>query len=450
MFDLWMYEKFKLMSFQDRMEAILSGILSPDLKGITLQAMRRGVAYTKSMLYREVCDFIGVNVLPVNESTPWEYCHGYPSKNVMGPLKAIGVIEERILQKNVLTNPDYVTAYEKNDAGFDLGDPSVALGTYIVNKLYKKGGMKYFSLWRILGLPGRPGNMRFRGSYTVYRLVEFLAKNYGDIFRRADIEEELTELHRSSISDTLNKLGEIGVIDYESASRGSGDGWTRGWARYRLTVNRIDFGEVREMVMKESKRFYRWGALRRIIDYINQNPMEEFTCGKLASKLGMYKRTCSTCLSLLSSMGYLSYDFKGGEVLSKARANENTLILYEEFFEPIARMCRNLDPDAQGLRDKLEYYLDHRDLWREHLRTQVYLYDGERSHVGPVGGGEIRNLILEVLKNGESKKLKRIFEEVNESSPRKLAKETIRNHLKILVKKGLVERVRDGWYRRVS
>jgi hypothetical protein len=45
-----MYDEFRRVSrsFQERMEAIFSGILSPDFKGITLQAMRRRIAYTIS------------------------------------------------------------------------------------------------------------------------------------------------------------------------------------------------------------------------------------------------------------------------------------------------------------------------------------------------------------------------------------------------------------------
>jgi hypothetical protein len=436
-----MYEEFKLMSFQERMEAILSGILSPDLKGITLQAMRRGVAYTISTLYKEVCNFIGVDKLPVYITTPFRFCEG--------SLADIGVVEEKVRLVDMLTNSIYATAYEKNDAGFDIGDPSVALGTYIVNKLHREGRTKYSSLWRVVSTPSRQGGAGYGRSYVIYRLVKFFAENRRDKFRWTDIQEEFRELGARSISRALNRLGEIGVIDYESYSRDVGGGRARDWSSYELLVDRIDCEEAMEKIREKCKYFHEWGSLRKIIEYINQNPREGFTRGKLADKLGINHSTCGHSLSLLSSLGYLSYKFKGGEVQSIAKANESTILLYEEFFEPIARMCYNLDPDVQGFKDKLEYYLDHRDLWREHLKMQVYIYDKERSHVGFVGG-EVRRLILRVLENGEAKKLSHIHEDVNKISPREATRRIVYEHLKILMKEGLVERVGDGWYKRVG
>jgi DNA-binding transcriptional ArsR family regulator len=450
-YDLWMYDEFRRVnrSFQERMEAILSGILSPDLKGITLQAMRRGVAYTISSLYKEVCDFIGVDKLPIKMSSLWIYCYGDPSRGVWNTLETVGVVERGVKPTDTPTGSIYAVAYEKNDAGFDLGDPSVALGTYIVNKLYRERKTKYFSLGRILGKPPKPRWAGCRESYVVYRLVDFLARNQKDKFRFIDIREELSGLGSTTISGALNKLGEMGIIDYRSPIRDLEGRRAKNWVRHKLTVNRIDYEEVREKAKEMSRRFTSWGCLRKVIDYINQNPREEFTHRGLADKLGISEDTSSKCLWLLNSIGYLSSEFRGSEVQSIAKANENTILLYEEFFEPIARMCRRLDPDAQGFRDKLEYYLDHRDLWREHLKTQVYVYDRERIHVGLVGG-EVRRLILKVLESGEVKKLSHICDDVSKISPRKLTRDNIRNHLKILMRDGLVERVRDGWYRKVS
>jgi hypothetical protein len=450
-YDLWMYDEFRRVnrSFQERMEAILSGILSPDLKGITLQAMCRGVAYRPGTLYREVCDFVGVDALPVDFIAIWRYYVGCPSTGLEGILKTIGVVEERVVEKDTSKGLTYAIAYEKNDAGFDIGDPSVALGTYIVNKLYEEGRTKYFSLLRMLGSASKLKWARCKESYVIYRVVEFLAENPRDSFRAIDIQRELSELEPVYVSKALNKLGEIGVIDYRSPYRDLEGRRARDWARYRLLVSRIDFEDARERVKRGSDRFRDWGYLRKVIDYINQNPREEFTRRKLAGELGISERACSACLSLLSFAGYLSYEFKGRKILSIARANENTILLYVEFFEPIARMCDKLDPDAQGFRNKLEYYLDHRDLWREHLKTQVYIYDRERFHVGLVGG-EVRRLILKVLEDGEVKKLSHICDDVNKISPRKLTRNIVRDHLRILMRDGLVERVREGWYRRVT
>jgi hypothetical protein len=241
-------------------------------------------------------------------------------------------------------------------------------------------------------------------------------------------EEGLQELLRKVLEEKSLKVTssyrEMGIIDYRSPIRDLEGRRTRDWVRYKLTVNRIDYGEVRENAKKASRRFTCWASLRKVIDYINQNPKEELTYRGLADKLGISEDTSSRCLRLLNSIGYLSSEFRGNEVQSIAKANENTILLYQEFFEPIARMCRKLDPDAQGFRDKLEYYLDHRDLWREHLKTQVYIYDKERFHVGFVGG-EVRRLILRVLEDGEVKKLSHICYDVNRISLRRLTSNNI-------------------------
>ena len=136
--------KYKLFreknpDFKSRVEAILNGILSPDPKGIALQAMDPRKAYTKTELYENVLEFCGLNEeeFPLTDSM-WVYFNGNPRQRRKGSLKEIGaVVELKVKPKRTRYAKTYAIAYQKTDAGKDFGDPAIALGTYLVNEFKK-------------------------------------------------------------------------------------------------------------------------------------------------------------------------------------------------------------------------------------------------------------------------------------------------------------------------
>jgi hypothetical protein len=70
------YKEFlkKNKTFEERVEALTSGILSPDTKAVSLWAMNPNRFYSSSELYSEVRSFSGGS-FPVTERAVWQYCN---------------------------------------------------------------------------------------------------------------------------------------------------------------------------------------------------------------------------------------------------------------------------------------------------------------------------------------------------------------------------------------
>ena len=443
--------KYKLFreknpDFKSRVEAILNGILSPDPKGIALQAMDPRKAYTKTELYENVLEFCGLNEkeFPLTDSM-WVYFNGNPRQRRKGSLKEIGaVVELKVKPKRTRYAKTYATAYQKTDAGKDFGDPAVALGTYLVNEFKN---LKYHSLQRVLSYPQRGRDRKYRRGYSIYKVAELLAKNPDSEFRWKDIVEELEgELSSIAISSALNSLGEVGVIDYQSPCKDVEGKKAKGWAVYRVK-EKIDYEKALEEVKKGYPKFHNLGYLKKIVEYINKNPDEEFEHHKISEKLGIHPKQAALILSQLKKLGYLTSEFSGN-IHSKAKANEFTLKLWEELLEPIGKAVEKLDPYVEEFREKLEFYEEKPEIWKDHIRNQLKAYEMERKNVGRKGGKEIRKAILEVLSSfGKPMKRSHIAEEVDKRISRKgISRSGIRNQLKNLEKEGKIKKVRKGYY----
>ena len=449
--------KYKLFreknpDFKSRVEAILNGILSPDPKGIALQAMDPREIYTVTELYENVLEFCDVSEeeFPLSVDGVWGYFYGHSSRRREGSLKEIGaVVELKVKPKRTRYAKTYATAYQKTDAGKDFGDPAVALGTYLVNEFEKKKNkVKYGSLQRILGSPHKSKDARARRGYGVYKIVELLAKNSDSEFRWKDIAKELKEeLDESTVSSILNSLGEAGVVDYKSPHREIKGEWTKGWAVYKAK-GKIDYEKVSEEIKKKYPRYGHLGCLKKIVEYINENPDKELEHNKISEKLDIHPLSALKIISQLKKLGYLTSEFVGGKVQSKARANEFTLKLWEELLEPIGKAVGKLDPYVEEFREKLEFYEEKPEIWKDHIRNQLKAYEMERKNVGRKGGKEIRKAILEVLSSfGKPMKRSHITEEVDKKISRKgISRSGIRNQLKNLEKEGKIRKVRKGYY----
>lgn len=437
-----MYEKFRKAnpSFQSRIEAFTSGILSPDIKGLTLQSMNPLKTYTRSELYDQVCAFCGfdsdLRTFPLTPDSIWSYYNGRP--RYRGCLDSIGVVVK--LNVGVKDTPHgivYATAYHKTDAGEDFGNPLVARGTYVVNELAKRR-IKNSSLWKLLGAFNKNTVARYRSGYTRYKIIKFLSEHPKEEFRKTDLVQALPELDDIVISDTLNSLGEAGVIDYYS-SRGSG------WSEYTL-VKKLNEEEIVSNAMKIMPQFRNIGYLRSVIGYVNKNSNEVFKYDKLSEKLGIRKNQVSACLSIMHSTGYLSAKLKGKEIMSIAKANEITQIVEEELIEPIERISYNLNPNISGFRNRFDYYLEHKEEWKEARKTHVKVYDEERTQLGPPGGKELRSFIVSVLYNKDKMKITQVREEVKNLRRKNVGGNTILLQLRNLENQGKVKRLSKSYY----
>jgi len=187
--------------------------------------------------------------------------------------------------------------------------------------------------------------------------------------------------------------------------------------------------------------------LKKIVEYINENPDKELEHNKISEKLDIHPLSALKIISQLKKLGYLTSEFSGN-IHSKARANEFTLKLWEELLEPIGKVAKKLDPYVEEFREKLEFYEEKPEIWKEHIKNQLKAYEMERKNVGRKGGKEIRKAILEVLSSfGKPMKRSHIAEEVDKRISRKgISRSGIRNQLKNLEKEGKIKKVRKGYY----
>lgn len=199
---------------------------------------------------------------------------------------------------------------------------------------------------------------------------------------------------------------------------------------------------------KEKKPYLRKRCISRVIEMIIQNPDELYEYNEVAKKLGISSNHVSNCLSVLSELGYMESEFSGRKIESIAKANEHTRDLWEDLLDPIGKVSINCDPYAySGFYDVLYMYMSNEDERRKAIQNQLLIYDMERSGIGHKGGEELRDIILNVLAQGEMK-LSHVWEEVNKSSSRKLSQGAVLKQLSNLVRSGNVEKVEKGYYRR--
>ena len=439
----FMYEEF-LKANQDPqsiIQALTSGILTPDPKGLILLAMNPKEAYTRKELYERVLDFYGLGLIefPLTAGAAWGYLNG--SKGVKGSLESIGAVVRLRIKES---GGNYVTAYQKTDAGRDFGDPTVAIGTYVVNELSRMKA-KYCSLWRILG--ACHSKYEYRRGFVVSRIIKLLAENPESKFTLTEISNEL-KLDQTTASHALNSLAKAGVIGYFSPHIDVEGKRNKGWAKYILAKELDEDDKIIEEAKDLRPKFTSSGCLRKTIDYIRRHPNEAFEHNKLSKELGIDPSSTSQCLSILSELGYLESQLKGEKTKSVVRANECTKVLWEELFGPIERVAYSLNPYDSKFRERLEYYQNHEEEWKNAVKRQLEIYNEERSQIGVKGGEEIRRLILLVLsQHKEGMKASHIYQKVNEISSRKLSYHSILSHLRYLERIGMVKNLERGYYR---
>lgn len=255
------YEEFRNSNpdFQSRVEALTSGLLSPDPKGIALWSMDPGKAYTETEIYDQVHSFCGYDPdlggFPLTLTGIWGYYYGNPRKGYKGSLEGIGVVVKLEIKKiyNVpVRREEYAIAYQKTDVGEDFGDAIAARGTYLVNKLSKKKNSPNFhSLWRVLSAAQKSKEATQRRGFAVYKIIKLLYQNPKDEFREKDVVEE-TGLSQHVCFKVLNSLGKAGIIDYKSPQRDVKGGRAKSWAKYR--ANHSIFQKGIEQVCQEVKK----------------------------------------------------------------------------------------------------------------------------------------------------------------------------------------------------
>lgn len=443
------YRKFreKNPTFQSRVEALTSGLITPDTKGIALWSLEPGEAYTLNGITENVCNFTGIDrkEFPFNKDTLWYYFDCF--RETPGILYNIGTVARCKVKCKSRGEYNRVTAYKKTDAAIDIFDPLVARYCNLVNRWMKRPEgkrPKFFSAYKIIGGPNGPKGKMKRG-WGDLLVVKLLAENPDEEFARKDIIEK-TGLDDSVVFYTLNSLERAGMIEYESLFREK-EGKKQGggikyWIKNPEGLKDLCPEEVFKKTERKLSRSRYRSYLSKTIDYINKNPGKEYGRDKTSGELGVDGSYISCCLGLLNDLGYLESRFR--DRFSVARANENTVELWYELLEPIEAVSRTADPGSYpGFRDMLDNYSDKGEKLEKDVRNWLWVYQKERTNRGPVGGKKLRKTILEILPRHKNMKLSQIHEEFNERVDREMGDGAIRRHINILMEEGSIEK-REG------
>ncbi len=434
-----MYDDFLRINptFEARIDALTSGMLTPDTKALALWAMGRDRYYTTSGLYTAVERFAG-GMLPITRNAIWEYCYGTPHKDSEGSLYSIGAVVKDL---TVDTGSDSVLAYGKTDAGADFGDALAALECMAVNRLDSSlQRPRFVSMLRALGAANKDINGKHRRGYAVYKTIKLLAENPDNDFKALDVSE-ITELNRSVTSCVLNNLGRSGVIYYYSPHRDVGGKTQSGWSvlRVKEKILDVDFDEVYERA-KNERKFYSKDYLTRVIEYCKEHFDNEIERHDIARITKIHVSNVSSCVTILRAFGYLEGELKA----SSARCNEHTINLWQDVFADVERVASEVKVYPE-LNRALNDYSDE-SLRLRHVRRWMDIYEAERTQHGPKHGKIAAQKVLENLTRKDMK-LSAVVEEAQRQGIL-ISRYGIASILTRLKRSGKVVSDKRGYYRR--
>jgi DNA-binding transcriptional ArsR family regulator len=425
-------------TFQDRVEAFTSGLLTSDPKPVVLWSMEQGVSYTVGELYQQVKEFVG-DRLPISYPAMWSYCRGSGSRR--GVLEKFGFVTN---ETDGLASGPFT--FGKTPAGADFGDAIAAHAVWLCGRLTSR----YRSMLRIFRAPQRSAGAKTRRGFAVYRVVKLLAEQPEQGYRATDIAD-LTSISMDILTLALNTLGEAGIIDYESPHRDRDGRPVTGWARYRLLNKGLLTKDVEELYSEfrqDRPQSYLKTHLRSVRDYICGHPEAVYSAEILPRFIPVGNDYVSNILSFLKNRGFLESDFQGGVVCTKATANENTSLLWDHLLKPIEAVAHRLDPtDCKGFYDVLDSYVSHPEARMDHVQRMLAQYQAERVNRGIEKAQDIDVVLLALPK--KMMKLSAIVEKVNRAREFSLCSRTVCYHLDGLVRSGRFEKKKKGHYRRL-
>ncbi len=437
------------------LEALLSAV-TPDTKVVVLMAMARNrneYFYGTRRLYSAVLEqILGIGLpqgaYPLSENGTWKYCediNGMGDK-IDGSLVNVGAVVKHV---HMPTPSGLKTGYQVSSAGAELAVPlGLAAIEFVWKAINSDIWHKYDSMWRVLGSVVSSTNQRKQ--LTVFYVVKHLVENLG-YHRITDIENALhPRIARTNLSNTLISLGDAGIIDYQSPLRDINGRRGVGFVSYALSNSyMLNLALKRQEFNREIDRVYHEIKIRRpgfdlrngvvrILTFILNNPSETYEYNDLARKSSFkWRNQVSSVLSALEEVGVLerTINFRGHSIMSRARANNLTSILYHTFLVPARESANTLTPyeiNITDLNTKMELFFEN--------------YQAERSHIGPEGGKETRNWILQVLMPDDALKLSAIVQRVNMISTRNMSSSGVRRQLIKLKETGQVISPKRGYY----
>ncbi|MBI4176017.1 MAG: hypothetical protein HY518_02350 [Candidatus Aenigmarchaeota archaeon] len=424
-----MYREFRQANptFEKRIEALTSGLLSRDLKALTLWSMG-DEKYSIMDLYHCVGAFCGVP-LPVTNGSVWNYA-------------------QETLESSGFVAPDG-SAYVKTDAGFELGDPIAARALRFVNDVSRgRKRPKYCSMTRIFGNATKTGGAEHTRGYGVYRVLELLGRHPDRVFRREDVMD-LTGLSESTASGTLNDLGAAGIVDYESPHSFSKGKRNTGWAAYSVSnreglrdADRLYEGALRIRPMLRRRR----EGFLDFVDFTRKNADRGHNCHSVGKGLGISVMHASTLLSVMEEMGYLTAKFKGRDTLSRLRSNEYGRHLWSLVLRPVGRIADTIGP-YRGLYSVQRRYERNEEMLFSHVENDIAIYELERRNFSQEAGDEIRSAIARSLGRRRGMRPCHIAERVRSLSGRDITDNLVEYHLQTMIREKAVRKAGGRKYR---
>lgn len=423
----------------------LLSILTPDPKGIVLAGMEDRIIYSNDrQLHDDILLFLeklGIrkDAFPVTHRATSGYCEyqGKTGEKRQGSLVKIGaVIREVVFQQGMET-----LGYMRSEAGRDLGIPLVYQAIEFVNQARESSVPHHYdSMWRLLGAINSSTDQR--SPWTIYNAVEYLVNNPG-IYRVTDIYEAFRQrnINETKLSRALISLGYAGVINDLTPTKDIEGYRGRGWARYRLSdpEKLYDVDNLYQQIKQKRSSFHNPGYLRRVAQYLSENPDSDFDINNLATKLPEISyHGIDTIISVLSITGVIegiANGFKVGNTLTQVSANDLSRMFYEFILLPAMEEALSLTPITVKVPS------------RDYVATFILNYQEERSQMGPSAGEEVRNKILSILIKQDEMKVSHIAQEYNMGSTRELKPDSIGSQLTYLVHQGLIQKTRAGFYR---
>ncbi len=425
-------------TFQERMEAFTSGLLTPDPKLVSLWSMEEGVSYTAGELYHQVKEFVG-DRLPICRPAMWSYYRG--TSRCPGPLKKFGFVANELDE----AIPGPVT-FEKTPVAADFGDALAARALCLSGKLTSK----YRSMLKIFGGPQKKEDATARRGFVVYKVVKLLAEQPENVFRTTDVAD-LTGISATILTLALNTIAEAGTIDYESPYRDKDGHTPKGWAQYRLVNKGLltrDLDELYDEYRQDRPFSHLKAPLKSVLEYIRRHPEAVYSIATLPEVVSVDRSYVSNILSFLKNRGFLESGFQGGFVHSKTRANENTCLLWEHLLRPMEAVANRLVPaDCKGFYDVLDFYASQPETRKDHLQQMLARYQVERTQRGFDEARDVDAVLLALPQ--KAMKLSTIAEKVNATRESSLSSASVRSYLSGLVRAGRFEKPEKGYYRRL-
>ncbi len=436
-----MYDEFvrRNPTFEDRIDALTSGMLTPDMKALALWAMERDKFYTRSTLYTAAERFAGRR-LPSSSKNVWQYCHGNLYRGHEGSLYSIGAV---VKDTTVDTGSGSMIAYGKTDAGADFGDALAALACMAVNRLDGDAQRsRYVTMNRILGAPYKSMPAAHRHGYAIYKVVKLLVENPDKDFRVTDFIAH-TELNDTTLGYALNILGNFGVISYYSPYRDVHGKRASGWAvvKVKREICEADFDDIYERAIG-TRKFYK-KYLNLVLEFCKNHVHEELDYTKIAKSLGIDKSAVSKCIRVLRDFGYLEGEIKGGEKISSAMCTPHTIRLWQDLFTDVERIAMDMKVYPE-LGRALRIYEEDESLRLDHVRRWMDLYEAESTRLGH------RHNILKqrILKKLTRDRIKlSVVLELLRDEGFEGSRQNVSSILKNLKRSGKVVSDRKGYYR---